>query len=125
MDEEESSIPLAAAPQVQYFDVSDVESTDTEPEAGVELEDDDGELEVFDNDEQGGDASEVIGISSIPPAGADPFGMAQLAAQQPAPPRPAPQPLIFFDGVGIEGGSSKQQGIADAHQLVHRILVLT
>eukprot|EP00192_Tetraselmis_astigmatica_P003290 CAMPEP_0117651604 /NCGR_PEP_ID=MMETSP0804-20121206/2182_1 /TAXON_ID=1074897 /ORGANISM="Tetraselmis astigmatica, Strain CCMP880" /LENGTH=597 /DNA_ID=CAMNT_0005457595 /DNA_START=246 /DNA_END=2036 /DNA_ORIENTATION=- len=119
MDDDESQIPLAAAPQVQYFDVSDVESTDTEPEAGAltsgELDDDDVELEVFgDEADGGGDGigapSEIFGSACLPPQGADPFGIKQLAVKPPAPLRSAPQQLVFFDGAGIEGGSAMHPG---------------
>lgn len=128
--QEADTAPLAATPQVQYFDVSDVDSTDTEPEAagGGDLggEESDEELEVFEGGQvvaaQRQAAPRARGQAQVQPPSttvaeaawpedsrSDPFGVKEEAA---APPLPLPPPPnhaapTLFTGQGLVGSSAK------------------
>jgi len=128
--QEADTAPLAATPQVQYFDVSDVDSTDTEPEeaGGGDLggEESDEELEVFEGGQvvaaQRQAAPRARGQAQVQPPSttvaeaawpedsrSDPFGVKEEAA---APPLPLPPPPshaapTLFTGQGLVGSSAK------------------
>eukprot|EP00951_Prasinocladus_malaysianus_P003823 scaffold26959_cov32-Prasinocladus_malaysianus.AAC.1 len=108
MEDIESRTPLAAAPQAQYFDISDVSSTSSEeierPVAHQGSDDDEAELEVFD--------SHAKPAKEQPEADPDPFGLKQLEAQQasaaPPPPQNGKLPVAtFFEGQGLPATSAK------------------
>jgi hypothetical protein len=137
MASEKEDVPLTsapAAPRVQYFDVSDGESSDADDaEATARAEqpnnndsEEEDELEVF----QDGLAVPVarkppstrrgaIAGAAPQPAHDDPFGLNEAkeegSRQPPLPPPPVNRVVpTLFDGTGIEGSSSKTVGASSS-----------